>query len=115
VNRTKIYCFDIDGTLCKNTDGDYKNAIPYSDVIDEVNRLYQAGNTIYLMTARGATTGIDWTKTTEQQLLSWRVQYHKLCINKPTADVYIDDKAINAVAWRKSRFQLSLNESKGEK
>jgi hydroxymethylpyrimidine pyrophosphatase-like HAD family hydrolase len=48
VNQTKIYCFDIDGTLCDNTEGDYKNATPHTDVIEEVNRLYEAGNTIYI-------------------------------------------------------------------
>ena len=114
MNQAKIYCFDIDGTLCDNTEGDYKNATPHTDVIEEVNRLYEAGNTIYMMTARGSTTGIDWKETTENQLMSWNVKYHKLCMNKPTADVYIDDKAINAVAWRKSKFQLSLADSKGK-
>ena len=114
MNPTKIYCFDIDGTLCSNTDGDYKNAVPYTDVIAEVNRLYQTGNTIYMMTARGSTTGIDWRETTEGQLQSWNVQYHKLFMNKPTADVYIDDKAVNAVAWRKTKFRLTLAESQGE-
>jgi uncharacterized HAD superfamily protein len=114
VNQTKIYCFDIDGTLCTNTDGDYKNATPYLDVIAEVNRLYQTGNKIFMMTARGSTTGIDWREVTEGQLRSWEVQYHKLVTNKPTADVYIDDKAINAVAWRKTKFCLSLAECQRE-
>ena len=114
MSQTKIYCFDIDGTLCNNTDGDYEKAVPYTDVIAEVNRLYQTGNTIYMMTARGSTTGIDWSEVTEEQLNSWGVQYHKLVTNKPTADIYIDDKAINAVAWRKAKFRLSLAECQGE-
>ena len=25
----KVYCFDIDGTICTNTDGDYEKAKPY--------------------------------------------------------------------------------------
>ena len=64
------------------------------------------------MTARGSTTGINWRETTEQQLLKWNVRYHKLFMDKPTADFYIDDKAINALAWRKTQFKLSLEESK---
>ena len=38
-----IYCFDIDGTICTNTDGDYLNAIPYPNIIKKVNELYNEG------------------------------------------------------------------------
>ena len=55
-----IYVFDIDGTICTNTYGDYLNAVPYPSVIAEINRLYAAGHRIMLATARGFTTGIDW-------------------------------------------------------
>jgi len=65
-----------------------------------VNSLFEEGNTIYFYTARGATTGIDWRKLTEQQLLRWKVKYHKLFLGKPTADIYIDDKAINVEDWK---------------
>ena len=50
----KIYVFDIDGTICTNTDGDYKKAQPYADMIKKVNNLYNSGNTIIMMTARGS-------------------------------------------------------------
>lgn len=96
-----IYCFDIDGTICNNTDGDYENAQPLYNVISRVNELYAKGNTIYFYTARGATTGIDWTDITEKQLNSWGVKYNKLFMGKPTADIYIDDKAINIKYWLK--------------
>lgn len=99
------YCFDIDGTLCTNTDGDYEAAQPYADVIAEVNRLYAAGHTILLLTARGSTTGIDWRPNTERQLEAWGVRYHVLYLGKPTADIYVDDKAVNALAWRRDDFK----------
>ena len=102
------YCFDIDGTLCSNTEGDYLRAEPYPEVIARINRLYEAGDQIVLYTARGSKTGIDWRAVTERQLREWRVRYHILCMGKPAADVYVDDKGINSVDWKRSGFQVSL-------
>jgi len=95
----KTYCFDIDGTLCDNTEGKYADAKPFIDRIAVVNKLYEDGNQILLLTARGATTGIDWRKLTEEQMAEWGVLYHKLYLNKPTAHFYIDDKAFNSETW----------------
>jgi hypothetical protein len=94
-----IYCFDIDGTLCTITDGDYSRAEPYSDRITTLNALYDAGHVIKLFTARGSTTGIDWRDLTEQQMKEWGVRYHELILGKPEADIFIDDKAFNADVW----------------
>ena len=94
-----IYCFDIDGTLCNDTHGDYPKATPHPEVISKLNELYDGGHTIILHTARGATTGIDWHELTENQLRSWGVKYHKLLFGKPSADVYVDDKATNLADW----------------
>lgn len=99
--KTKIYVFDIDGTICSNTNGDYESAVPYEDVIQKINQLYDSGNTIKMMTARGSTTGIDWTSATQKQLNEWGVKYHQLIMNsKPHADVFVDDKAINVASFR---------------
>lgn len=98
------YCFDIDGTLCSNTDGDYSRAVPFYQVIAQVNRLYAGGHRILLYTARGTTTGIDWRELTEHQLKEWNVHYHELFMGKPTADVYIDDKAVNFADWAGNDF-----------
>lgn len=93
------YCFDIDGTLCTNTEGAYEEARPFPAIIDRVNRLYEEGHDILLHTARGSTTGIDWRALTEQQLSEWGVKYHVLYMGKPTADLYVDDKAVNVSDW----------------
>ena len=98
--RPLCYCFDIDGTLCSNTDGSYEAAVPFPDMVARVNRLYDQGHRIILLTARGSTTGIDWRPLTERQMAEWGVRYHSLHLGKPTADVYIDDRAINANQWR---------------
>lgn len=97
--RNVTYCFDIDGTLCTITDGDYAQAEPYPDRIAVVNALHAAGHVVKLFTARGSTTGIDWRDLTEQQMRQWGVQYHELILGKPEADVFIDDKAHNADQW----------------
>ena len=96
-----IYCFDIDGTICTNTEGKYQDAEPFLDIIKKVNILFNEGHTIYFYTARGATTGINWETTTKEQLKKWGVNYHKLFLGKPTADLYIDDKCINIKDWLK--------------
>lgn len=97
------YCFDIDGTLCTNTEGDYEHARPLPDVITRVNALHAAGHTVLLQTARGATTGIDWRLITEKQMRDWGVHYHRLYFGKPTADLYVDDKAINVRDWIRAK------------
>ena len=90
-----IYCFDIDGTLCNDTQGNYPEATPRPEVISKLNEFYDAGHTIILHTARGFTTGIDWLKLTEEQLKVWNVKYHRLIMGRPGADVYVDDKCIH--------------------
>ncbi len=100
-NTGLVFVVDIDGTICSNTNGDYQKAKPYDDMIQKINYLYNSGNIIKMMTARGATTGMDWSEVTKKQLELWGVQYHELIMNKkPFANVYIDDKSINAAAFR---------------
>ncbi|MBM3393082.1 MAG: hypothetical protein FJY37_00250 [Betaproteobacteria bacterium] len=94
-----IYCFDIDGTLCTSTDGDYLQAEPFHERIAVVNALYVAGHVIKLFTARGSTSGIDWREVTERQMRAWNVRYHSLIMGKPDADIFIDDKAFHADHW----------------
>ena len=93
---------DIDGTICTNTDGKYEEAKPYEDRIKKINMLYEGGAYIIYSTARGNTTGINWRQQTESQLKRWGAKYHELiCGDKPSADSYIDDKAIHADSFFK--------------
>lgn len=95
----KTYCFDIDGTICMNTEGAYDMARPLPKRIAKLNALYDEGHEIILFTARGSTTGIDWSDKTRLQLKTWGVKYHKLLFGKPFAHVFIDDRAINDKDW----------------
>ena len=97
------YVFDIDGTICTKTDGDYENAIPIVERVEKVNTLYDSGHKIILITARGmgrSENSIDYAYNTfydltRQQLIDWGVKYHDLFLGKPSGDFYIDDKGIN--------------------
>lgn len=92
----KTFAFDIDGTLCSLTNGDYAAAIPFESRISHVNSLHARGAVILLFTARGASSGVNHQELTEKQLEQWGVFYTKLIFGKPHADLFIDDKAINA-------------------
>jgi hypothetical protein len=91
----KTFVFDIDGVIATIVPtNDYALAGPMVDNIKRLNRLYDAGNTIVLFTARGTVTGINWSDVTQKQMLTWGVKYHRLHFGKPAADYYIDDKMI---------------------
>lgn len=92
-----VLCFDIDGVICSRTDGAYEKAQPFHSAIQRINRLYDEGHTIKYFTARGGTTGRDWTDFTRKQLEDWGVKYHQLIMGKPPADYYVDDKSIDLV------------------
>ena len=97
-----IYCFDLDGTICSSVEkSQYEKAVADTAVVNEINRLYDSGNTIKIMTARGCVSGIDHTVLTKKQLNTWGVKYHELLMNiKPHADWFIDDKGIHVSDWK---------------
>ena len=94
-----IYYVDIDGTICCNTQGKYHEAIPYNSRIEKINKLYDEDHTIVYWTARGSSTGIDWTELTKKQLKEWGVKHHSVVMKKPHFDLYICDKSINSEAF----------------
>jgi len=96
------FVFDIDGTICTLSDGEYSNAEPLKERIDKINKLYDEGNTIVFHTARGMGRTNNnslmahrlFFYLTEAQLEKWGVKYHKLFMGKPSGDLYIDDKGV---------------------
>ena len=95
----KTYVFDIDGTICTNTNGNYEDAKPYKERIQFINKLFDEGNKIKYFSARRSSTGINCYEITKKQLDSWQAKYHELIMQKPEGDIYIDDKAFNSNKW----------------
>ena len=86
-----IYAIDIDGTLCKE-DGKwwlYLDAKPLQGAINKVNALFGQGHHIIMHTARPEKDRL----VTEGWLDKHKVRYHKLVMDKPRADVYVDNAA----------------------
>ena len=98
-----VYVFDIDGTICTDSKGNYETAEPIISRVNKINSLYEDNHTIICATARGmGRNNGDQKKShdsfydfTKNQLLGWGVKFHKLYLGKPPADFYIDDKSIN--------------------
>ena len=59
------YCFDLDGTICdtplrkEDLKPGYLESTPYPFMVEQDNQLYDEGNHIIIMTARGRGSGID--------------------------------------------------------
>jgi len=98
----KVICFDLDGVICGQTGGDYEKAVPDKKAIETINRLYDAGHKIIIVTSRfmgrNKSNVIETYKSgyefTRQQLKNWGVKYHELHMGKQRYDVLVDDRAV---------------------
>ena len=97
------YLFDIDGTICTPSSGDYTGAEPIASRIEKVNKLYDEGHAILFWTARGmgrtnnnrdAAYALFYAFTFNQ-LNEWGVKFHELHLGKLNVDYFIDDKGIS--------------------
>lgn len=88
----KLICVDLDWTLC---DWEFRGKwepTPIQDRIDKINKLYTKGAHIIIYTARAT----EWFTETYSWLIKHRVKFHWIAMcQKPWADLYIDDKALN--------------------
>jgi len=105
MTEPKRYVFDLDGTLCSVSDGNYESAEPFLERIAIVNTLFMQGHRITINTARGMgrfnsnqeQAKNEFEELTKRQLNAWGIQYHELFLGKPSGDYYIDDKAVSDV------------------
>ena len=104
-NRSlKIIAFDIDETICKTKNKNYRSAIPIKSKIQLINKLYNRGYKIKIFTARymGKHKGNisiirkKYFKEIFNQLNSWGLKFHELVVGKPVFDIFVDDKAYNS-------------------
>ena len=83
--------FDVDETICNSPPSrDYSLAIPIKENIAKINRLYDEGNEIVYWTARGSSSGKDWSELTKSQLDSWGCKYTRIeTLKKPSFDLFL--------------------------
>jgi hypothetical protein len=94
----------MDGTICKEM-RQFSRCLaePKADAIETINKLYDAGNTIIIYSAR---TWVEYEMTVDW-LNRYGVKYHQLFMGKPIGDVWIDDRAINCNDnWKEIGKQL---------
>jgi len=104
------YILDVDGTIChaeKQEDGtyDYPNATPFPRVIERINELHEAGNTIILFSARGMRTHKGNIKAIykntapvlDEWLLKHGVRFDRLIMGKPWGEnpIYVDNRNLS--------------------
>ena len=109
----KIICFDIDGTICTHTKGDYSKAILFKEAKNKINSLYNKGYKIIFFTSRYMNRyngnrdliykeGYDFTY---KQLIDWGLKFHELHMCKPLYDKIYDDKSYKYnKQWMKSKI-----------
>lgn len=92
---SKNIFIDLDNTLCLTEKSNYINSKPILERIRYINKLKEDGNCITIWTARGAKSGMNHMELTLKQLEEWGVKYDNLLMEKPSYDMYIDDKSFN--------------------
>ena len=101
--KLKTICFDIDNVICKTITNEYSKSKPKKNVIKLINRLFDEGYYIKILTARyTGRFNDDFKKVksygydkTFKQLRRWGLKFHKLYMTKPSFDFYVDDKSYN--------------------
>lgn len=100
--------FDFDGVICIHGAKDYSKAIPFENSIKNINHVYEEGWHITIFTARymlrcnGKLS--DVYKFGYDEAMCWlrkfNVNFHQLILGKPSADMYIDDRACRVEACK---------------
>lgn len=93
---------DFDDTICFCTDRDFENAKPNTELIQKLNKLYDEGWQIQILTARGQLScNGDHVAAAEKysdQITRWLdkhgVKYNSLSFQKKLSTLYVDDKAL---------------------
>lgn len=112
----KNYVFDIDGTICTITNGEYEKAEPFPERIALINSLFESGNQIFFLTARGmgrhnndaSAANKEFYELTKNQLDLWGLKYHRLFLGKPQGDIYVDDKGCQDILFFTSEISNEI-------
>ena len=115
--KKKIFCFDIDNTLCVTEDKKYSKSKPIKEVVSLINNLYSEGHYIKIFTSRYMGRNNDNIKkaykqgyqSTYKQLKSWGLKFHKLYMGKPSFDFFVDDRSIGFKRNWYKKFNHKIN------
>ena len=77
---SKTYVIDIDGTIVKTKGMDYENSVPITERISKINELYDQGNTIIYLTARGMGRNGNSYELARNQFFDLRLIHHQMQI-----------------------------------
>ena len=104
---------DVDGTVADCSDVDFgkvnKNptelmkARPIKGALEAVKELYRQGHTIVFYSSRNHGS----RKMTERWLKIHGFPFHHIKMEKFTAHIYIDDRAVNGCSWKRVMKELT--------
>ena len=119
--------FDVDGTICpiKKVNEEYKDLIPYADMVNKIRKLKEEGYKIVFFTARNMRTYnadinkiLKYTKPVlETWLQKWEIPYDEVIYGKPypgKEGFYLDDKTLRPdelLSMNKDEISLFLKGS----
>jgi len=116
-------CFDLDGTLCDGdvpgpAGTDYTRCQPLPGAANILSSMRKQGHTVIIQTARGmgsahGNVGAAQAKVaaiTFEQLGAWGFEFDEIYFGKPSAELYVDDKGMSALAfweqhWEEQQWQ----------
>jgi tRNA A-37 threonylcarbamoyl transferase component Bud32 len=97
-----VIVIDFDGTLALGDTGDIDSMLPNIKLVSLINQMYDDGNIIKIVTARGSKTCNTYEEKVAKYnnkislwLQKYEIKYHILSFNKEYGDAYIDDKCYN--------------------
>jgi len=94
----KVVFVDLAGTLCtEEKTFERPLARPLAGAKEALNRIFDAGNTVVIWTARGW----EQYRMTEDWLRRHGFKYHQILMGKPIATVFIDDRGRRFEGWDK--------------
>jgi capsule biosynthesis phosphatase len=103
------FCFDVDGTIAelKKEGEQYQDVLPKKGAVETLKKLKEDGHYIILHTARNMQTysgNVGKVISVQSPILfewlkKYDVPYDEVYFGKPSADFYVDDKAIRMNEW----------------
>ena len=94
--KNETVVIDLDNTIC-TSEKDYTKCIPKEYAVEALKQIKDNGNYIIIHTERD----IDSARITKDWLRIHKIQYDHIQFGKPTARLYIDDRAYRFKKWGK--------------